>query len=102
MAKKVVKWYGINTFDQDLKVSEIEVERETEYRLYPTVKQQAKGVMWNMAFVYKTTGYEQWFPTREEAVQAKLKLLTASRRRKKEESDQNNRLIADFKKQENL
>ena len=102
MAKKVAKWYGIKTFNTDLTVVEMEVAKETERRIYPTPKQQEKSTAWNRAWLYKTSGYERWYPTREEAFNAKLERMEASLSRKKEDVAQITRLISDFKKQEKL
>lgn len=102
MAKKVVKWYGIKSFNTDLTVVEMEVAKETEHRLYLTAKQRETSVAWNRVWVYKTSGYEHFYPTREEAVNAKLEMMKASLGRKRDEADQIKRLISDFKKQENL
>lgn len=72
--KKPEVWYGVCHVSQDLKVREIKIIKETATRIYLHEDSQ---VGWNQKTTYcnKIGGYEYWYPTREEAVKAKLKWL---------------------------
>jgi hypothetical protein len=101
MAKKKIVWYGITKANYDIKIREVEVERVTESRLY--IADTDPGTMnWNRKFCNKDSSYEAYFPTREEAVAEKLKLLKRAVKAKDEQLAAAKKLLAEFKEQENV
>jgi hypothetical protein len=103
MAKKKTKtWFGITTISEDLKIKTVEVMRETESRIYLAPPEQEKPVSFARSFLNKQSGYERWYPDRKEAVMAKLARLETTLGHKKDDTERLKRLIAEFRKQENL
>jgi hypothetical protein len=100
--KKTTTWYGIRTFAQDLRITEVEVESDTETRIYIAQKEQEKPGAYARSFFLKMSGYERWYQTREEAVSAKLARLEEAIMAKDDDIKRLKKLTAEFRKQENV
>ncbi len=101
MTKKKVYWYGINRINVDLTVTKLEVKKETATRLY--LAESAKvGSLRATEYINKLSGYERWYPTREQAVIRKLKWLEEGVAHKGEDLTEAKNLLAKFKAQEDV
>ena len=99
MTKKKVYWYGVRTVAYDLGIAEAEVIRETPKRIYFA---EGSGVRFYRGSMLKSSSYEMWFPTRDEAVAWKLKFLKRNlKSATKGKTEAANRL-KEFKEAENV
>lgn len=99
MTKKKVYWYGIRTVSYDLKISQAEVIKETPKRI---CFQPDNEAVFRRASVAKFSNYERWYPTREEAVAAKLTSLKRTVKSSTENVREAKKRLKEFKEQEGL
>lgn len=99
--KKTCVWYGITNTMYDLKITEVQVTKVTETRIY-LAPVEKNGMNWNRQFVKKQSSYEQYFPSREDAVAAKLKALKGAVRARAENLKAAKKLLAEFKDLESV
>ena len=101
MTAKKVYWYGVCGVGTDLKVRKIRISKETATRIY-LHKEAQTGWNERTLFHNKFGGYENWFPTRKEAVAKKLKWLKNTVKHSVESLKQAEKLLAEFKAQEDV
>ena len=99
MTKKKVYWYGARTVAYDLSVVKAEVIRETPKRIYFA---EDSGVRFYRDSMLKSSSYERWFPTRDEAVAWKLKMLKQNLKSKAEGKIEAANRLKEFKEAENV
>jgi len=95
--KKSTTWYGFKTPSESLKIFEVKVIRDEGLRLL--LEAEALGPL-SKPWVYKTSAYEKYFPTRDEAVAAKLRWLEQDVVNAAEGLDQATHRLEVFKAQE--
>jgi 23S rRNA G2069 N7-methylase RlmK/C1962 C5-methylase RlmI len=92
-------WYGIRTVGEDISISEAKVAKETK----KTIRfDDTTGNVFRRGSVCKNSMYEMWFPTREEAVAEKLKMLKRDLRRATEGKEYAKTRLREFKERENV
>ena len=101
MTARKIYWYGFCYITQDLKIRKMRVAKETSTRIY-LHKESQVGLQQSVKFYNKEGGYVTWFPTREEAVAEKLRVLKAHVRKDAEHAKQTKKCLAEFKEQENV
>ena len=99
MTKKKVYWYGARTVAYDLSIAKAEVIRETPKRIYFA---EGAGLKFYRDSMLKSSSYERWFTTREEAVAWKLKSLKQSLKHATEGKKEATNRLKEFKEQENV
>ena len=100
MTARKVYWYGLSRIAQDLKITKLRVAKETDARIY-LHKEAQVGLLQSTKFFNKDGNYENWRPTREEAVAMKLHLLKNQAKTATEDAKEIKACLAEFKAQEN-
>jgi hypothetical protein len=98
MTKKRVYWYGIRTVGCDLSIVKGEVVKETPKKLYFS---EDSDLVYQRGSMLKSSSYERWFPTRAEAVTAKLKMLKRDLRNSTKGTTEARTRLKKFREQEN-
>jgi hypothetical protein len=99
MTKKKVYWYGVRTVAYDLSISKAEVIKETPKRIYFRPDSET---VYRRGSMLKSSSYEKWFPTREEAVAWKLKFLKRNLKSATEGKTEAANRLKEFKEAENV
>ena len=92
-------WYGIRTIGEDTSISKAKVARETVKQI---TFDDTDSNVFRRGSVWKSSMYEMWFPTREEAVAEKLKMLKRDLRKATEGKEYAKARLKEFKERENV
>ena len=99
MKKKKVYWYGIRAVSCDLSINKAVVSKVTAKQI---VFDDTTENVFYRGSVWKSSSYEKWFPTRKEAVAAKLEMLEENLETETENVVEAENCLKEFRGRENV